>query len=243
MACDKCEVWQHVACLNLSPGTENKEFVCERCLYREEHPVNLPPAEGTQSPAPAPAPKSPKITIKLKLPTVHYEDSPIRVAPGPRTKSDILPLSPRRSPNTKAVQEQPSSNKLDAPSLNLAVSNGNPPIQPQAHDPPATDGVNRANGSTDAPPPPPPPPQQQQQQQEAGGCPPPANQAAPKSKILSQIQQASKVKELGEVDAPAPPNKSPPVTNPLSQEQTQPPNDTEPNGLLRSKESHTNETS
>ncbi|RPB28259.1 hypothetical protein L211DRAFT_370064 [Terfezia boudieri ATCC MYA-4762] len=158
VACDKCEVWQHVACLNLSPGTENKEFVCERCLHREEHPVSLPSAEVAQSPAPASI--SPKITIKLKLPTVHYEDSPIRVVPGPRIKSDILPLSPRRSPNTKDVQEHPSSNKLDA--LNLPVSNDHPPLHAQAHDAPATDGVNQANGSTDALPP-----------QEADGSPPP----------------------------------------------------------------------
>ncbi|KAF8418026.1 hypothetical protein EV426DRAFT_539875 [Tirmania nivea] len=182
VACDKCEVWQHVACLNLSPGTENKEFVCERCLYREEHPVSLPPAEGAQSPAAASI--SPKITIKLKLPTVHYEDSPIRVVPGSRTKPDILPLSPRRSPNTKVIQEQPSPNKLHAPSPNLTVSNGHPPLQRRAHDHPATDGVDRANGSTDAP-----------RSQGAEGA-PPANQAT-----LPQIQapqQACKAKDLGE---------------------------------------------
>lgn len=208
MACDKCEVWQHVACLNLPPGTENKEFVCERCLYREEHPVSLPPAGGAQPPAPASI--SPKITIKLKLPTVHYEDSPIRVAPVPRAKTDILPLSPRRSPNTNAIQEQPSSNKLDSPPLRLTVSSSHPPLQPQTHDPPATDDVNRASGSTDVPPP----------QQDAEGAHTPANPVIPKPReTLPQIQtpqQASEVKGLGEAeikkkvqpDAPAPPTKS-----------------------------------
>jgi len=214
VACDKCEVWQHVACLNLSPGTENKEFICERCLYREEHPVSLPPAEGAQSTS-----INPKITIKLKLPTVHYEDSPIRVVPSPRTKSDILPLSPRRSPNTKAVREQLSSNKLDAPPLNLAVSNGYPPLQPQAHESPATGGVNQANRGIDAPPP-----------QDSESPPPSANQAAPKSTEILPPQQASKAKKLGEagIREDVQPSKSPPLTNPLVQAQTQSPNNTDP---------------
>lgn len=35
IACDKCAVWQHLACQNLPPSFTEGDFTCERCIRRE----------------------------------------------------------------------------------------------------------------------------------------------------------------------------------------------------------------
>lgn len=149
MACDKCEVWQHVACLNLSPGTENKEFVCDRCLYRERT-GNLP--VGSEQP-PVPTTLNPKITIKLKLPSTNNSgafNSPIRLkVPDSRNESNPLPPSPQRSPSTVDGHKQHPPQMPDTPPSPPSAHENSQ--QPDLETPAAADTY-RVNGSTELPP-------------------------------------------------------------------------------------------
>lgn len=228
VACDKCEVWQHVACLNLSPGTENKEFICERCLYREKT-ESLP--IRVEQPL-APLSESPKITIKLKLPAAQYQDSPIRVAvPAPKHKPEILPLSPRRSPNTMGGQEEdPQSEGSSLPPQNHIVSDISPTQQLPDLGTPAADDGHRANGGVGALPP-----------LDSNGPPPSTAEMA--AKLLSSTQLQTRLpggQGLGEAeprDEYVKPNANPigksppPVVSHLDRKQTPLPENTESNGV------------
>ncbi|KAI5819713.1 hypothetical protein BZA77DRAFT_141942 [Pyronema omphalodes] len=57
IACDDCDVWQHLSCQKLPPGGESAEFICDLCKKYKEAALQTNP-DGT--------PKSPTI-IKLRV--------------------------------------------------------------------------------------------------------------------------------------------------------------------------------
>ncbi|KAF8474693.1 hypothetical protein BDZ91DRAFT_788982 [Kalaharituber pfeilii] len=139
VACDKCEIWQHVACLKLPPGSENKEFICDRCQRRAT--ASSLGAGQPQSLSPI----SPRITIKLKVPQAQHHDVPqIRLklnVPTEKPKTtNILPLSPRSS------SEQQAENKPNT-------------LLPPTHSSSSTNPPQSSSPSPPPPSPPPPPPQ------------------------------------------------------------------------------------
>ena len=45
IACDGCDVWQHVYCMQVDPGKADAEYKCERC---EPRSVDIPRAKAHQ---------------------------------------------------------------------------------------------------------------------------------------------------------------------------------------------------
>ncbi|KAA8908483.1 hypothetical protein FN846DRAFT_945361 [Sphaerosporella brunnea] len=44
IACDSCDVWQHLKCQNLPPGGEEKEFICDLCRKNSKQADGQPPS-------------------------------------------------------------------------------------------------------------------------------------------------------------------------------------------------------
>ncbi|KAI5855676.1 hypothetical protein BZA05DRAFT_389313 [Tricharina praecox] len=116
IACDSCDVWQHLKCVKLPPGGEDADFICDLCLrYKEsrEGPVE-----------PNGLPPSPQI-IKLRVgpPSPEKARGPFDEAVGSAVTANS---SPKHSEFTEpiAMDIENSATTIGKPPLGMADVGG-----------------------------------------------------------------------------------------------------------------------
>ncbi|KAK6335292.1 hypothetical protein TWF718_010725 [Orbilia javanica] len=111
IACDRCGVWQHTACLNVPASmTEESEFICDRCRDKEK------------------AAMSPPIKIKLRITRLHSSEGEDNITP-PSPPSLSQPLIA----DSDTIHNRPGSENItmsgetiSTPAANTAIQNGCP---------------------------------------------------------------------------------------------------------------------
>ncbi|XP_062703577.1 uncharacterized protein LOC134286030 [Aedes albopictus] len=87
VACDTCEVWYHLECVNESPGVANRQFICPKCNSRKEK-------KGKKGKADANAPKQPEKSQPLKRPTsTEPDDNTNQVMPDSNVAGTQIPYT------------------------------------------------------------------------------------------------------------------------------------------------------
>ncbi|KAK6344531.1 hypothetical protein TWF696_008165 [Orbilia brochopaga] len=134
IACDKCSVWQHTACLNLPvSAAQEEEFICDRCRDKQNAKMSTPI----------------KIKLRLTRPTSSEEEGEGKGTRQNDLKgvSDSTSTKPENAPNGNALPSTTTTDQHAHPVEPSRQSCAQEPAQESSHELPQLAIIYPAGGS------------------------------------------------------------------------------------------------